>query len=155
LAFTLAESVGTLAIIALQSATYRAKAALVDVVVGEAEVAAVDVVLAEVDVVLAAVEVVAGVLVVVELLVVELLLPHPATSTPQSSASASDVDRAPIISVLPWIDRTLARGRRASRRTSWGARLSAVADAGGARALPAVRLRPQRHGEPYPSSTPW
>jgi hypothetical protein len=43
-------------------------------------------------------EVVPGVLVAAELLVVEpLLLPHPATSAPQSSAATSSGDRLPII----------------------------------------------------------
>jgi hypothetical protein len=39
----------------------------------------------------------AGVLVVAEPLVVELLLPHPATNAPQSSAATSNEDRLPVI----------------------------------------------------------
>jgi len=88
LAFTFAESVGTLWIIDLQIATYSVTAAAL---------AALGAVVGDVDVVAAAVEVVAGLLVVVELLVVELLLPHPATSAAPSSATTSNRDRLPII----------------------------------------------------------
>ncbi len=91
LAFTFAESVGTLWIIDLQIATYS---------VTPAALAALGAVVGDVDVVaalVAAVEVVAGLEVVVELLVVELLLPHPATSAALSSATASNGDRLPII----------------------------------------------------------
>ncbi len=93
LLFTLAESVGsrwTIDLhIATASATPAALAAPLEVVVGD-----VGAVLG------AAVEVftLAGVLVAAfELLVVELLLPHPATSTPQRSTATSQADRVRII----------------------------------------------------------
>jgi hypothetical protein len=100
LAFTLAESVGSLWMIDLHSATATATPAAVDGmdgmevdvdVVGEVDVFAAGAGLG------AAVEVAAGVLVAVELLVVELLLPQPATSAPQSSPASSSGDRVPII----------------------------------------------------------
>jgi hypothetical protein len=85
----------------LQIATYSATpaalvapAAVLGVVLGVDVVAVLACVLA-VDAVVAAV-VAAGVD-VLELLEVELLLPHPAKSAPESSATASNGDRLPII----------------------------------------------------------
>lgn len=106
LAFTLAESVGSLSMIDLQIATYWATpamlagllAALLGVVVGDGVVVGGVEGFAVVTVMLCAgVEVAAGVLAAVELLVVELLLPHPEMSAPPSSAARSSGDRVPII----------------------------------------------------------
>ncbi len=55
-----------------------------------------------VGVVAAALEVFAGVVVAVELVVLELLLPHPAISTPQSSVAASFENR-PAVTFPPLI----------------------------------------------------
>jgi hypothetical protein len=54
-----------------------------------------------VGVVAAALEVLAGVVVVVELVVLELLLPHPAISAPQSSVTASFENR-PAVTFSPF-----------------------------------------------------
>ncbi|GEM_PF-2166040 len=114
-AFTLAERVGSLAMIDLQIATYWATPAMLAgplaALLGVLGVVAGDVdVFAVVTVVLCAgVEVAAGVLAAVELLVVELLLPHPEMSAPQSSPARSSGDRVPII-WSPLIEKTLARG---------------------------------------------
>jgi hypothetical protein len=93
----------------LQIATYPATparpatppAVVLGEVVGDGEVVPVAAGLLVEVVALAAgllVEVVPGVLAAVELLVVELLLlPHPATNAPQSSAATSNGDRLPII----------------------------------------------------------
>jgi hypothetical protein len=93
LLFKFAGSVGSLWTIDLQAATASATPAAV--------AAPLEVGVGDVEVLLgAAVEVftLAGVLVAAfELLVVELLLPHPTTSTPQRSTATSQADRVRII----------------------------------------------------------
>jgi hypothetical protein len=82
-----------------------------------------------VGVVAAALEVFAGVVVAVELVVLELLLPHPAISTPQSSVAASFENR-PAVTFSPF-DLLSARSSSLDRqRRARSARLSVGTDAG-------------------------
>jgi hypothetical protein len=93
LLLTLAGSVGSCSTIDLQSAAYSATPAAPDALVDVA-VEGVEVVVAEAGVLGADFVVAIGV--VVDELVVELL-PHPATSAPQSAATTSSGDRLAII----------------------------------------------------------
>lgn len=118
LAFTLAESVGAPAMIDLQIAAYcatpAAVAGLLGLVVGDVELVTVG------DGLLGAL--VTGVLAAVaavEVVVVELLLPHPATSAAHSRAATASVGRVRIIDP-PWSWRTPARGRRAAQTSALG-----------------------------------
>ncbi len=97
LLLTLAESVGSRAMIDLQIATYCATPAALGALEAVLDVV---VVVAGAVVLGAGVEVTTGVL--VDPLVLELLLPHPVASAPQSNAATSSGDRLAIIG-LPWV----------------------------------------------------
>jgi hypothetical protein len=106
LLLTLAASVGSCSTIDLQSAAYSATPAAPD--------ALVDVAVEGVELVAAGAgelgaDLVVAIGVVVEELVVELLLPHPATSAAQSATATSSGDRLAIIDP-PLVGRTLAAG---------------------------------------------
>ena len=105
LLFRLASRVGSCVMIDLQASSYSAAVAPGTVpaagCVGVVLAGEVDDFGAVAGVVAAALEVFAGVVVVVELVVLELLLPHPAISAPQSSVTASFENR-PAVTFSPF-----------------------------------------------------